>query len=162
MDIKQVAEIIHGVNKTYCEAIGDNSQPDWEDAPDWQKESAVNGVIFHLENPDATPENSHESWLAEKEADGWVVGEVKDAEAKTHPCMVPYEDLPVEQQVKDHLFRHLAHTLSAIPVIPADYDMASGVGVDGAGNVIPRQQGKFRAPRIVTGKQVVFNLLLYG
>ena len=70
---------------------------------------------MHLANPDATPEQSHESWLEQKIADGWVYGAVKDPDAKTHPCCVPYEELPVEQKAKDYLFRAVVHALKDIP-----------------------------------------------
>jgi len=100
----QIAKTCHNVNKAYCESMGDDSQPTWGDAPDWQKESAVNGVKFHMENPDAGPAASHENWYAEKEADGWKYGEVKDPEKKEHPCFVAYDELPKEQQLKDSLF----------------------------------------------------------
>jgi hypothetical protein len=50
------------------------------------------------------PEQSHESWWAEKQRTGWTYGPVKDAEKKTHPCCVPYAELPREQQRKDALF----------------------------------------------------------
>ncbi len=103
-DIEDVAEICHIFNRIYCEAIGDSTQPTWEEAPDWQKESAVNGVKYHLENPDSKPCDSHNNWLAEKEANGWKYGEVKDPEKKEHPCMVAYEELPKEQQIKDAIF----------------------------------------------------------
>jgi hypothetical protein len=45
--------------------------------------------------------------MAEKVAAGWVYGEVKDPDAKppTHPCIVPFEELPPEQQFKDVLFK---------------------------------------------------------
>jgi hypothetical protein len=99
-----IAQIAHEVNRAYCAAIGDDSQPAWESAPNWQKNSAINGVQFHRDTPDATPENSHENWLAEKAADGWVYGEEKDPEAKTHPCFCPYDELPDEQKAKDALF----------------------------------------------------------
>jgi hypothetical protein len=99
-----VARLCHNVNKAYCESTGDNSQVAWEDAPEWQKTSAINGVRLHLSG-EATPEQSHESWLAEKERDGWGYGPVKDVEKKEHPCFVPYDQLPKEQQVKDHLFK---------------------------------------------------------
>lgn len=104
MDIEQIAKTAHEVNRAYCVSIGDKSQPSWEDAPDWQKKSAVNGVKFHIENPDAKPEDSHNSWLKEKETDGWKYGEVKDPEKKEHPCFVPYDKLPQEQKTKDYLF----------------------------------------------------------
>lgn len=113
MQVEQIAKVCHEANRAYCESIGDNSQPTWENAPDWQKKSAVTGVQYHLDNPNSKPEDSHNSWLKEKEADGWKYGEVKNPETKEHPCYVPYEQLPVEQQKKDYLFlgvvRALAH-----------------------------------------------------
>ena len=102
--VEQAARICHELNRIYCQTIGDYSQPTWDTAPDWQRDSAINGVRFHLNNPGALPSHSHESWLAQKEIEGWVYGPVKDPEKKEHPCMVPYDELPLEQQVKDSLF----------------------------------------------------------
>ena len=104
MNVEQIARTCHQVNKAFCESIGDISQPDWSDAPDWQKESAINGVNYHLGNPDSKPSDSHRSWMREKENDGWVFGKVKDPEKKEHPCMIPYTELPKDQQTKDVLF----------------------------------------------------------
>jgi len=104
MNVEQIAKTCHEVNRAYCFSIGDDSQLPWADASDWQKESAVKGVQFRLDNPESTSEELHESWLKEKEDTGWVYGKVKDPKKKEHPCMVPYEDLPQEQQAKDALF----------------------------------------------------------
>ncbi len=104
MDVHKIAEVAHETNRAYCETIGDFSQPSYHNAPGWQKASALNGVNFHIGNPDAGCAASHESWLAEKEADGWKYGEVKDPAKKEHPCFVPYDELPAEQRVKDALF----------------------------------------------------------
>lgn len=109
-----IAQVAHEANRAYCAAIGDTSQVAWADAPDWQKESAVNGVKMHVANPAATPENSHESWLAEKVAAGWVYGPVKDAEKKTHPCCVPYAQLDAQQRAKDYIFRGVVHAMVAV------------------------------------------------
>lgn len=111
MTVEQVAQVAHEINKVYCELYGDMSQPTWEDAPDWQKTSAIHGVDFHLNNPDATPELSHEVWCREKAAAGWKWGPVKDAEKKEHPCFALYSELPLEQKGKDHLFRQIVHSL---------------------------------------------------
>lgn len=111
LSVEDVAKICHQANKALCEANGDDSQLDWDQAPEWQRTSAINGVGFTLANPDAPASANHESWYAEKEADGWVYGETKDAIAKTHPCMVPYDQLPSEQQAKDHLFRGIVNGL---------------------------------------------------
>ena len=98
MTVHDIAEVAHEVNRAYCQSIGDHSQPTWKEAPEWQKESAVNGVDYHLASQWATPEESHNNWMRNKTADGWIYGTVKDAEAKTHPCMVPYDQLPAEQR----------------------------------------------------------------
>lgn len=102
-DYESIAKACHEANRAYCATIGE-SQPSWDEAPDWQKESAIAGVRHAIDNPDATPEDSHLSWLMVKTAEGWTHGEVKDAEAKTHPCMVDYADLPEEQRRKDEIF----------------------------------------------------------
>lgn len=107
-----VAKICHEANKALCETQGDFSQPSWEDAPQWQVDSAIKGVEFHLANPNAGTDDSHKSWLKEKEETGWKFGPVKNADKKEHPCFVPYEQLPPEQQSKDYLFRGTVHSLS--------------------------------------------------
>ena len=112
LDSEFVARVAHEVNRAYCQALGDNSQPTWEEAPKWQRQSAIDGVEFHRANPDAGPEASHENWLAGKLADGWAYGPAKDPEAREHPCCVPFAELPPEQQAKDHLFRAVVHALS--------------------------------------------------
>lgn len=104
MEVAKLAMIVHEANRAYCIAIGDNSQPRWEDAPDWQKESAIKGIEFRAKNPAATAASMHQSWLDEKMRIGWRFGKVKNPELKEHPCMVPYGDLPDEQKTKDHLF----------------------------------------------------------
>lgn len=104
MTIEQIARLCHEVNRAYCQAIGDNSQPTWEEAPQWQKDSAISGVKFHVENPNSKPQDSHANWYRMKMNEGWIFGPVKDVEKKQHPCMVPYEQLPVEEKVKDYLF----------------------------------------------------------
>ena len=115
-----IAMMCHAINAAYCQSLGDDSQSTWDDAPDWQRQSAIAGVEMHLANPDATPEQSHESWYAQKEAEGWTYGEVKDAEKKEHPCFLPYDELPIEQKAKDYLFRATVHLVKHLPD-PEDY-----------------------------------------
>lgn len=105
--------------------LGEDGEP-WDKAPDWQKDSIRDGVRFwegQLKGFKATagsfdteqdyeaavvewarrhlPERSHENWMLHKRNHGWVYGAEKDVEKKTHPCMVPYSDLPEEQRAKD-------------------------------------------------------------
>lgn len=102
--IELAAKAAHEANRAYCESLGDFSQVPWEHAPDWQRDSAINGVRHIADNPNASPAASHENWLREKERDGWKYGPVKDPEKKEHPCFVPYHELPEAQKMKDAIF----------------------------------------------------------
>jgi len=100
--ILAAAQAAHQANKAWCELNNDNTQVNWNEAPDWQRESAVQGVIGVMQG--ASPEASHKSWMAQKLADGWKYGPIKSAEKKEHPCIVPYDELPPEQKAKDYIF----------------------------------------------------------
>jgi hypothetical protein len=76
-------------------------------SPQWQKDSAIDGVRNLIENPSVTAEDSHKNWMDHKLQNGWIYGEKKSEKFKTHPCIVRYELLPLEQQIKDHIFRSL-------------------------------------------------------
>lgn len=121
--IKQIASVCHEANRSYCASIGDHSQPAWDDAPEWQQKSAKSGVEFHLNHLQAgdspAPSASHDSWLAEKKADGWKYGLVKNPETKEHPCFVSYEDLPIEQRLKDYIFGAVVKAFfdAGVPII---------------------------------------------
>ena len=106
-----VAEVAHEANKAYCKSIGDDSQLPWGKAPKWQKDSAINGVIFTMKNLNATPEDSHRNWFKQKKAEGWVFGDLKDESLKTHPCMVDYNELPLNQITKDYIYQAIVKTL---------------------------------------------------
>ena len=112
MSDEEIARVCHEVNRAYCQAIGDATQLPWEDAPQWQRDSAMNGVKLHREDPTASAAASHESWMAEKLANGWTWGPQKLIELKQHHCLVPFDQLPVEQQAKDYIFRSIVHALA--------------------------------------------------
>lgn len=114
LSVEEVAALCHEANRSYCRSIGDDSQPSWGDAPDWQKASARVGVIKHLENPAMTAEMSHESWLEQKRADGWSYGPKKDPDNLKHPCFLPYKELPESQRIKDHIFKSVVAAAVAV------------------------------------------------
>lgn len=112
LPVYAIARVCHEANRAYCTTLGDYSQLPWESAPDWQRNSAVKGVQFSIDNPDAPASASHGSWLEEKRQAGWKYGPVKDTDLKEHPCIVPYGQLPVEQQRKDFLFGAVVRSLT--------------------------------------------------
>lgn len=111
-DVEYIAKVAHEVNRAYCQSFGDMSQPPWEEAPEWQRTSCINGVKHHIAHPETTPEQSHELWLQEKLATGWKHGPVKDVEKKEHPNCVPFSRLSHAEKVKDHLFRAVVKQLA--------------------------------------------------
>ena len=100
--IEFIARTAHEANRAWCILHGDNSQAPWESAEEWQRDSARNGVKVALDG--TTPEQQHDAWCAERRAAGWTHGATKDADAKTHPCLVPYGQLDAMQRAKDTLF----------------------------------------------------------
>lgn len=83
--------------------------PPWDDLDDETQDSAAQGVMGIIRGDD--PAQSHRNWLDFKIEHGWVFGDVKDEVAKTHPCIVPYNELPDEQQIKDKLFHAIVNAL---------------------------------------------------
>jgi hypothetical protein len=112
INIEQVARIAHETNKAFCDSIGDTSQKHWDDAEQWQRDSAIKGVQYALDNPNSPASAQHDSWCTDKWANGWSYAVVKDPINKTHPCLVPYNQLPVEQRLKDHLFKAVVKAFS--------------------------------------------------
>lgn len=115
---ERAAQAAHEVNRAFCIAIGDTSQVPWEEAPEGHKASSRNAVQVIIDDPSVTPEQLHAEWSADKVNDGWKFGPVKDTEAKEHPCLVPYAELPEFQRAKDALLGAairgvLAHYASA-------------------------------------------------
>jgi hypothetical protein len=107
--IEVVAQICHEANRVLRIAFEDTGEnPHWDEANDEQRASACDGVLSVLNG--AGPEASHRNWLRFKAERGWVYGPVKDEEAKTHPCFLPYDELPPEQKIKDDQFVRIVET----------------------------------------------------
>lgn len=113
MLIEDIAMVCHEANRALQMIQGDPGIPiaaEWPDISPEMQESVMQGVRGIQEGN--TPEESHANWCDYKTSHGWVYGEVKDEVAKTHPCLVPYDQLPPEQQLKDDLFSAIVKALS--------------------------------------------------
>lgn len=99
-----IAHVCHEANRAYCKQAGDTSHKSWADTPRHIQMSVVAGVEKALEDPLADPFTMHEAWKEAKLKDGWVWGPVKDYGLKTHPNLVPYDELPKHERFKDSLF----------------------------------------------------------
>ena len=45
--------------------------------------------------------NVHDVWAETRIKQGWTYGEQRNDTLKTHPCLVPYKELPDEEKVYD-------------------------------------------------------------
>ena len=52
-------------------------------------------------------EEAHDSWVKKYFEMGWVYGESYDPECRTHPDLVPYDELDPKEKVKDEVFVRL-------------------------------------------------------
>ena len=97
-------------------SVGEPGEP-FVTAPKWQIRSLADGINFWDAkmkelNLDGKAENdvvqilgplSHMNWSDHKYSEGWSYGPLKDAEHKTHPCLVDYDKLPDLQKKKDEV-----------------------------------------------------------
>lgn len=101
---RQVASVAHEAVRQLQRILDEQVNFQWEScSPDLQN-SAISGVEKILSGEIKRPEDSHESWMRYKASEGWKYGPVKDFAKKEHPDMVPFDQLPSEQQAKDRLF----------------------------------------------------------
>jgi ryanodine receptor 2 len=64
----------------------------------------TNDVVLPAELEELVEEmskNVHEVWAETRIKQGWTYGEQRNDELKTHPCLLPYEDLPEEEKEYD-------------------------------------------------------------
>lgn len=125
LDIAQIAKVCHEANRAYCQTNGDFTHKSWEEISQDRRDGMIKGVIFRVNNPGASPQAAHEAWCESMKKDGWVYGPKKDNDAKIHPCLLPFDQLPTNQQLKDTLFGMIvnsfmavAHTASAVNGAP--------------------------------------------
>jgi hypothetical protein len=124
MTPEQIAEVAHEANRAVQRINGETYvDPPWSEASE-ERRARLTAVVAR--GPAGTPRASHEVWFREKLADGWAYGPTRDNEAKIHPCMVPYDDLPESQRAKDALFLGILRALGPQEVFPVKgpFDMA--------------------------------------
>ena len=118
MDVTKIARVVHEANRALQIEQADHTIPissAWDDLDSEARQSTEEGVQGVIAGN--SPEKSHADWCLFKLKHGWTYGPVKDTVAKTHPCLIPYADLPANQRVKDELFvaivQAIQHALEA-------------------------------------------------
>ena len=99
------------------------------EARDLPNKLAILGYVLRQDAPAGAPavsidpsdprvellaKREHLRWVASKLKTGWRHGDPRDDAGKLHPCIVPWEDLPEEERVKDRLLvLHLPEIVTA-------------------------------------------------
>lgn len=107
-----IARVVHEALRAYRAELGEAALPAWDDAPDWQRAATLAAVEFRLAHPDAGPEAQHDAWVAQTRAAGWTHGPVHDAAARTHPDLLPYDQLAEGARRKDALVAAVVRALT--------------------------------------------------
>ena len=101
----QIAMLAHGVVAGYRKVMGMEPMPPFSDLGAAEQDELLENVDFWLANPSAPIAASHEAWLARGISEGWRLGEALDNLAKLSPFIRPFDTLPKDMVVMEHLFR---------------------------------------------------------
>jgi hypothetical protein len=117
--VRRIACVCHEANRGYQKSFPAEGIPiakPWSEFrevyPD-QAKGVEEGVRRALDG--ASPVDLHRNWCRDKINDGWTYGPEKNVVAKTHPCLLPHDELPEEQRTKDYLFAAIVSALKPSP-----------------------------------------------
>jgi RyR domain-containing protein len=108
--LAKIARVCHEAFRAWCASLGDTTKPPWEQAEEWRRDFAVNGVRQVLNG--ASPSDIHDLWRSRRQAAGWTHGDQKAPRLRKTPNLVPYDQLRNPDEMKKAaLFTSTALTL---------------------------------------------------
>jgi hypothetical protein len=102
--IHEIARVAHEAVCGVRAGFGQGDCPPWSDATPQERSMASHMVVTIMRRPHLASDQLHQDYINDMIAKGWTLGEM-DVEAKRSPLLVPFDQLPVEQQVEDQVFR---------------------------------------------------------
>lgn len=101
----EVAKECHIANNALMVSNGEIENPvDWNELDTHTKNINLASVLKIYDYPNLTAEDIHDEWMLNKIDDGWVYGEVKDVERKTHPLICDFDSMNDIDKMKDQIF----------------------------------------------------------
>jgi hypothetical protein len=107
---EQIARVCHEAHRGLQYVQGDPcpSAP-WDAESSDLRMSVLAGVRSARQG--RTPRELHDEWVRGRENAGWRWGPVKDQQQRTHPAMIPYDDLSARRRLQDALFLAVVTTM---------------------------------------------------
>lgn len=102
--INHICKLCHDANNELMVANGETPQGAWDTLDDHLKQMTRDSVQVIINDPTITAEDIHNTWMDNKRRDGWVYGTTKDATKKTHPLMIPFDEMNDIDKAKDQSF----------------------------------------------------------
>jgi hypothetical protein len=102
---EDVARVCTEATRAYSEALGDTSDPRWENIEPWRHAFANEGVDLVLRG--GSDSELHDLWRKHKQAAGWTAG-TRDTGAKKSENLVPYDHLGPVAVTKNAIFSSTA------------------------------------------------------
>jgi len=88
-----VAKVMHGTVSTLFDAIGASPPTQWCDLSETEQQGYIKGASVYLSHPNLTGHALHEEWRAHLSNLGWRHAAEYDINRKTHPNLLPWEQL---------------------------------------------------------------------
>jgi len=116
MNWEVVTKLIYEAARKEAEWSGRSIVPEaWEDRDEKFRKQMVDVVQKYIKsNKIPTPEEAHNSWVKAYLDMGWKYGKVRDTKKKTHPDLLPFDQLPKDERDKDAIFLSLVWLASGM------------------------------------------------
>jgi hypothetical protein len=109
MDWEVITKFIYEAARKEAEWSERSIVPEpWYDRDEKFQKQMIDVVQKYIKSTEMpTPEEVHNSWMKAYLDMGWKYGEVRDTEKKTHPDLLPFDQLPKDERDKDAIFLSL-------------------------------------------------------
>lgn len=103
---KEAARLLHVAIQAVQSALKQEVSPDWELLTAAEQDMKA-AHTRQMRREKVTARKAHESWMALRLSEGWTWGPVTDKARKVHSALCPFEEIPVEEVIKDVLYERL-------------------------------------------------------
>ena len=109
-----IASVAHIALAALSEFAGEQDVVhEFDKLPDAQKEGLVAGVNMLIADLNAGADARHNAWMEKMLADGWKFSKKRSDEAKTHPRLVPFDQLLKKEIAKERLLHAIVRAMES-------------------------------------------------